>query len=63
MLAALVGNLGVAVMGRAAPAVNVFSIALGTVLVLGTVVMLSSAGNFIGGITSTAVDAAHILAP
>ena len=39
VLAAFVGNLGLAVMNRAAPAVNVFSIALGGVLILGGVVL------------------------
>ena len=55
VLAALVGNLGLAVMNRAAPAVNVFSVALAAVLILGGVVLLVSSAHVVGGIT----DAVH----
>ena len=37
MLAALVANVGLAVMNRAAPALNVFAVALSTVLALGAI--------------------------
>jgi flagellar biosynthetic protein FliR len=63
VLAALVGNIGVAVMNRATPSVNIFTIALGAVLVLGTVVLLSSAGNFVVTVSQTAFDATTVLAP
>ncbi len=56
VLAALVGNLGLALVSRAAPAANVFSIALAGVLILGGVVLLSTAGELVGGI---ATDARH----
>jgi flagellar biosynthetic protein FliR len=63
MLAALVGNLGVAVLNRAAPGVNVFSVALGAVLCLGCIMALATAGNFIGSVTAAAEEATKILAP
>lgn len=60
VLAAFVGNLALAVMNRAAPAVNVFSIALGAVLILGGVVLLATAAHLVGGAIDTsraAIDA------
>jgi flagellar biosynthesis protein FliR len=63
VLAALVGNVGFALMNRAAPAANVFSIALAGVLIIGGLVMLATAGGFIGGITEIAKDATDILTP
>ncbi len=50
-LASFVGNIGLAVMNRAAPAVNVFSFALAAVLILGGLVALATATNLIGGIS------------
>jgi flagellar biosynthetic protein FliR len=61
MLAAFVGNIALAVMNRAAPAVNVFSIALGAVLVLGGLVLLATAANLVGGTIDTARDAIDAL--
>ncbi len=55
MLAALIGNLGLAVMNRAAPAMNVFSIALSAVLLVGVALLIGSAGGFVAG----AMDVAH----
>jgi flagellar biosynthesis protein FliR len=55
ILAALIGNVGLAVMNRAAPAVNVFSIALSAVLLVGVALLIASAGGFVAG----AVDVAH----
>jgi flagellar biosynthesis protein FliR len=55
ILAALIGNIGLAVMNRAAPAVNVFSIALSAVLLVGCALLIASAGGFVAG----AVDVAH----
>jgi flagellar biosynthesis protein FliR len=63
LLAALVGNLGMAVVNRAAPGVNIFAIALAVVLVLGAIVLLATAGNFVVTVTHTAGEAAHMLAP
>ena len=54
LLAAFVGNIALAVMNRAAPAVNVFSIALGAVLVLGGGVLMATAAQLIGSLTATA---------
>src|SRR5262245_41007418 len=53
VLAAFVGNLALAVMNRAAPAVNVFSIALGAVLILGGVILLASAAHLVAGAIDT----------
>ena len=63
VLAALVGNVGLAVMNRAAPAVNVFSIALSAILVLGGVLLLATAGGFIAGLSDVARESVHVLAP
>ncbi len=54
VLAALVANIGFAVMNRAAPAVNVFSISLSAVLILGGIVLLATSGTLFGGITDAA---------
>jgi len=62
LLAALVGNIALAVMNRAAPAVNVFSIALGAVLALGGVVLLATAAQFVGGVSDAARAAIDVLA-
>ncbi len=57
LLAGMIGNLGLAVMNRAAPSVNVFSFALVAVLVLGGLVLLWSAPGFAGAALGTARDA------
>jgi flagellar biosynthesis protein FliR len=54
LLAAFVGNVALAVMNRAAPAVNVFSVALSAVLILGGVVLLATAAHLVAGVTDTA---------
>jgi len=61
VFAALVGNIGLAVMNRAAPAVNVFSIAFGCVLILGGVVLLANATSLIGGMTEIAREAITVM--
>lgn len=61
VLAALIGNIALAVMNRAAPAVNVFSIALGAVLVLGGVVLLATAAHMVGGAIETSRTAIDVL--
>jgi flagellar biosynthetic protein FliR len=63
VLAAVVANLGLAVMNRAAPAVNVFSIALSAVLLLGVALLIASAGGFVSGAFDVARDTVHVLAP
>ncbi|MEJ7600381.1 MAG: flagellar biosynthetic protein FliR [Kofleriaceae bacterium] len=63
VLAALIGNIGLAVLNRAAPAVNVFSISLSAVLVLGGLVLIATSTNLIGGITDVARDAIAALTP
>lgn len=61
VLAAVVGNLGLAVMNRAAPAINVFSIALPVVLLIGGGVMLAGSAGFIGSLLDTARDAIDVM--
>jgi flagellar biosynthetic protein FliR len=61
LLAAFVGNIALAVMNRAAPAINVFSIALSAVLVLGGIVLLATAAQLIAGATDTARTAIDVL--
>lgn len=63
VLAALVGNIGLAVMNRAAPAVNVFSISLAAVLILGGVVLLATAPGLVLGLTEDVRDALAYFAP
>lgn len=63
VLAALVGNIGFALMNRAAPAANVFSIALAGVLIIGGLVMLATASGFIGGVAEIAKQAVEIIKP
>jgi flagellar biosynthetic protein FliR len=62
VLACLVGNLGLAVMNRAAPAINVFSISLAAVLILGGIVLIATSNSLIGGILHTAREAVASLA-
>jgi flagellar biosynthesis protein FliR len=62
MLAALVTNVGLAVMNRAAPAMNVFSVALSAVLALGTTILLASSGSFVSGVAEAARQASQVLA-
>jgi flagellar biosynthetic protein FliR len=54
LLACFVGNVALAVMNRAAPAVNVFSIALSAVLILGGMILLATAAHLVAGMTETA---------
>ncbi len=61
MLAAFTGNVALAVMNRAAPAINVFSVALAVVLVLGGVVLLATAPHMVAGVTETARAAIDVL--
>ena len=60
ILAALVGNIGFALVSRAAPAANVFSIALAGVLVLGGIALLGSACELVGRIHDYAREAIAI---
>jgi flagellar biosynthetic protein FliR len=62
VLAALVGNIGLAVMNRAAPAINVFSISLSVVLIAGGLVLLGASGTLLGSIIGHAQDAAGVFA-
>jgi flagellar biosynthesis protein FliR len=61
MLAALVGNIALAVMNRAAPAVNVFSVALSVVLMLGGIALLTTAAHLVAGASDTARTAIDVL--
>lgn len=62
VLAAFAGNIGMAVMNRAAPAVHVFSIALTAVILVGGFTLLASSTSFIAGIQGIAHEAANALA-
>ena len=63
VLAALIANIGLAIMNRAAPAINVFSLSLATLMMLGGLVLLATATDLIGSITNVAHDAMAILTP
>ncbi len=60
LIAALVANIGFAVLNRAVPAVNVFSVALSGVLIVGGLVLVATATGLVGSIgdvARAAVDA------
>jgi flagellar biosynthetic protein FliR len=61
MLAALAGNIALGVMNRAAPAINVFSIALSAVLILGGMVLLATSAHLVAGLSDTARAAIDVL--
>jgi flagellar biosynthetic protein FliR len=61
ILAALVGNIGFALISRAAPSANVFSIALAGVLVIGGLALVATSGDLIAGLTADARDAITVL--
>ena len=60
VLAALVANVGLAVMNRAAPAVNVFAISLAVVLLAGGSVLLAGSGSMVAGIAGHAHEAVSV---
>ncbi len=61
VLAALVGNIGFALISRAAPAANIFSIALAGVLVIGGLTLVATSGDLIAGLTADARAAINVL--
>ena len=61
ILAALVGNVGLALISHAAPAANIFSIALAAVLVIGGITLQATSGDLVGGLTRDARVAVTIL--
>ncbi len=61
VLAALVGNIGLALINRAVPAANVFAISLAGVLIIGGIALLGSAGEVVGRILDHAQQAVNIL--
>ena len=63
VLATLVANLGLAVLGRAAPSINVFSVSLAAVLLVGGVALCASATSVFGGVAGTAQLAIDALTP
>jgi flagellar biosynthetic protein FliR len=63
VIAAFVTNLGFAVLNRAAPAVNVFSVALSGVLIVGGLVLVASATGMLGAIASVVDTATSALSP
>jgi flagellar biosynthetic protein FliR len=60
VLAALVTNIGLAVMNRAAPAVNVFSVSLSAVLIIGGIVLVATSGTLFAGVADTARRAIEV---
>lgn len=63
VMASLVGNLGLAVLGRAAPSINVFSVSLAAILVLGGFVLVAGASGLEMTVVGIARDAISFLAP
>lgn len=61
VLAALVGNVGLALVNRAVPAANVFSISLPGVLVIGGIALLASASELVERIQDYAYQATQLL--
>lgn len=61
VLATLVGNVGLALMSRAAPAANIFSIALAGVLIIGGLALFATSGDLIAGLTANAREAIDVL--
>jgi flagellar biosynthesis protein FliR len=61
VLAALVGNIGLALISRAAPAANIFSIALAAVLIIGGLALVATSGELIAGLTGDAREAITVL--
>lgn len=61
ILATLVGNIGFALISRAAPAANIFSIALAGVLVIGGLALVATSGDLVAGLTADARQAITVL--
>lgn len=61
VLAALVANIALALVSRAVPAANVFSIALGAVVLVGGAALLDGAGEIIARISQDAQEAIRIM--
>lgn len=61
VLAGLIGNIGLALLNRAAPAANVFAIALAAILVLGGIVLVATSGELLGGLLDDANTAIDVL--
>lgn len=61
LLAALVGNIGLALISRAAPAANVFSIALAAVLIIGGLTLVATSGDLLGGLLADARQAIDVM--
>lgn len=61
VLASLVGNIGLALISRAAPAANIFSISLAGILIVGGLALAATSGDLIGGLMRDAREAIDIL--
>jgi flagellar biosynthesis protein FliR len=61
VFAALVANVGLAVMNRAAPAINVFSISLAAVMIIGGIVLVATSSSLIAGMAAAVDDAIRVL--
>jgi flagellar biosynthetic protein FliR len=61
VLGALVANVGLALVNRAAPAANVFSIALAAGLLVGGLILLATASGFVAGVIEAAKQAVAAL--
>ena len=61
VLATLVGNVGMALISRAAPSANVFAVAMPAILILGGMALMGSSGELIGGLTNDVREALNVL--
>ena len=61
VIAALVGNLGLALMSRAAPAINVFSISLAAILLIGGAALWITGPAIVGGVIDAVKQAIAVL--
>ena len=57
IIATLVGNIGMALISRAAPSANVFSVAMPAILILGGLALVGTSGELLGGLTNDVRDA------
>ena len=61
VIASLVANLGLAVLGRAAPSINMFSVSLAATIVAGGLALSGSGGAVIGALSDSARAAVQVI--
>lgn len=61
VIASLVANLGLAVLGRAAPSINMFSVSLAAALLAGGLALSGSGSAVIGALSDSARDAVGVI--